>query len=136
MSSGRILYKVFVFFKSVSISIYSMHPVSNIFNKTHLQGSLPSELQDYVFSFCEGYERADLGIRSFALPVRVPTHITTIGPMLELNICTISRSDEVGATATFVEKKNTDSVKGYVSKMVKTDSDEVLYTWIKVMNHN
>jgi hypothetical protein len=121
-----------------------MNHVSNIFNKTHLQkdflgyflGNIPSELQDYVFSFCEGYERADLGIRSFALPVRVPTHITTIAPLLELNICTISRSDEVGATATFVEKKNTDSVKGYVSKMVKTDSEEVLYTWIKVMNHN
>jgi hypothetical protein len=113
-----------------------MHPVSNIFNKTHLQGSLPLELQDYVLSFCEGYERADLGIRSFALPVRVPTHITTIGPMLELNICTISRSDEVGATATFVEKKFTEGVKGYVSKMVKTDSEEILYTWIKVINHN
>jgi hypothetical protein len=121
-----------------------MHPVSNIFNKTHLQkdflgcflGNIPSELQDYVFSFCEGYERADLGIRSFALPVRVPTHITTIAPLLELNVCTISRSDEVGTTATFVEKKFTEGVKGYVSKMVKTDSEEILYTWIKVINHN
>jgi hypothetical protein len=121
-----------------------MHPVSNIFNKTHLQKDLlgplplplPSELQDYVFSFCEGYERADLGIRSFALPLRIPLHITTIAPLLEFNICTISRSDEIGATATFVEKKNTENSKGYVSKMVKTDEDEILYTWIKVIKHN
>ena len=113
-----------------------MHPVSNIFNKTHFQRNIPSELQDYVFSFCEGYERADLGIRSFALPLRIPLHITTIAPMLKLNICTISRSDGIGATATFVEKKNTENSKGYVSKMVTTDSEEVFYTWIKVINHN
>ena len=119
-----------------------MHPVSNIFNKTHLQKDLlgplplPTELQDYVFSFCEGYERADLGIRSFALPVRIPLNMTTIGPMLELNVCTISRSDGIGATATFVEKKCTENSKGYVSKMVATDEEEVSYTWIKVINHN
>ena len=56
--------------------------------------------------------------------------------MLKLNICTISRSDGIGATATFVEKKNTENSKGYVSKMVTTDSEEVFYTWIKVINHN
>ena len=122
-----------------------MHPVSNIFNKTHLQKHLqkdllgplplPLELQDYVFSFCEGYERADLGIRSFALPVRIPVNITTIGPMLELNVCTISRSDGIGATATFLEKKNTENSKGYVSKMVITDEEEASYTWIKVIPH-
>ena len=122
-----------------------MHPVSNIFNKTHLQKDLqkdllgplplPLELQDYVFSFCEGYERADLGIRSFALPVRIPVNITTIGPMLELNVCTISRSDGIGATATFLEKKNTENSKGYVSKMVITDEEEASYTWIKVIPH-
>ena len=122
-----------------------MHPVSNIFNKIHLQKDLqkdllgplplPAEIQDYVFSFCEGYERADLGIRSFALPVRIPLNMTTIGPMLELNVCTISRSDGIGATATFVEKKNTESSKGYVSKMVATDEEEVSYTWIKVIPH-
>ena len=118
-----------------------MHPVSNIFNKTHLQKDLlgplplplPTELQDYVFSFCEGYERADLGIRSFALPVRIPLNMTTIGPMLELNICTISRMSEP-TTVTFVEKKFTENSKGYVSKMV-CDEEEVSYTWIKVIQH-
>ena len=115
-----------------------MHPVSNIFNKTHLQkdllGPLPAELQDYVFSFCQGYERADLGIRSFALPVRIPVNMTTIGPMLELNVCTISRMSEP-TTATFIEKKFTENSKGYVSKMVATDEEEVSYTWIKVIPH-
>ena len=111
-----------------------MHPVSNIFNKTQLP-SLPKDIQDYVFSFCEGYERADLGIRSFALPVRIPLNMTTIGPMLELNVCTISRSDGIGATATFLEKKNTENSKGYVSKMVITDEEEASYTWIKVIPH-
>lgn len=118
-----------------------MHPVSNIFNKTYLQkdlqkdllGPLPAELQDYVFSFCEGYERADLGIRSFALPVRIPLNMTTIGPMLELNVCTISRMSEP-TTVTFVEKKNTENSKGYVSKMVS--EEDASYTWIKVINHN
>ncbi len=116
-----------------------MHPVSNIFNKTHLQKDLlgplplPTELQDYVFSFCEGYERADLGIRSFALPVRIPLNMTTIRPMLALNVCTISRMSEP-TTVTFVEKKFTENSKGYVSKMVS--EEEVSYTWIKVINHN
>ena len=123
-----------------------MNHVSNTFNKTHLRKDLqkdllgplplPAEIQDYIFSFCEGYERADLGIRSFALPVRVPVNMTTIGPLLELNVCTISRSDGIGATSTFVEKKNTENSKGYVSKMVTTDEEEASYTWIKVINHN
>lgn len=113
-----------------------MHPVSNTFNKTNFQKDLPAEIQDYVFSFCEGYERADLGIRSFALPVRIPLNMTTIGPMLELNVCTISRSDGIGATATFLEKKCTENSKGYMSKMVITDEEEASYTWIKVINHN
>ena len=113
-----------------------MNHVSNTFNKTHLQkdllGPLPAELQDYVFSFCEGYERADLGIRSFALPVRVPVNITTIGPMLELNVCNIMRSD--GVDVTFIENKNTENSKGYVSKMVSNE-EEASYTWIKVIQH-
>jgi hypothetical protein len=115
-----------------------MRPVSNIFNKTHLQKDflgplpLPSELQDYVFSFCEGYERADLGIRHVALPAHIPTHITTIGPLLELNICNVMRSDGVGVT--FIEKKNTENSKGYVSKMV-SDEEEASYTWIKVIQY-
>lgn len=108
-----------------------MHPVSNIFNKTQLP-SLPKDIQDYVFSFCEGYERADLGIRSFALPVRIPLNMTTIGPMLELNVCTISRMSEP-TTVTFVEKKFTENSKGYVSKMVS--EGEASYTWIQVIQH-
>lgn len=122
-----------------------MNHVSNIFNKTHLQKDLlgqlplPKDIQDYVFSFCEGYERScnakNLGIRSFALPVHMPLDITTISPLLELNVCTISRSDGIGATATFIEKKNTENSKGYVSKMVTTDEEEVSYTWIQVIQH-
>lgn len=109
-----------------------MNHVSNIFNKTQLP-SLPKDIQDYVFSFCEGCERADLGIRSFALPVRVPLNMTTIGPMLELNVCTISRMSEP-TTVTFIEKKNTENSKGYVSKMVSNE-EEASYTWIKVIQH-
>ena len=92
--------------------------------------SLPIEIQDYVMLFCEGHARADLGIKTVALPVQIPTCMNTLAHMLELKeIHTMYRMD--GSHTIFIEKKNTELSKGCVSKMVSETS--VQYHWIKIV---
>ena len=95
-----------------------------------LPRSLPIEIQDYIMLFCKGHERADFGIKTVALPVLIPICMSTLAHMLELKeYHTMYCMD--GSHTIFIEKKNTEFAKGYVSKMVSETS--VQYHWIKIV---
>ena len=89
---------------------------------------LPMELQDYILSFLEGYERADLGIKTVVNPVKIPPEIRNIVRKLELYECrTLFRVDK--RHTIFIEKLDTEGLNGYVSKMIQDDL--IHYHWIR-----
>jgi hypothetical protein len=86
---------------------------------------LPSELVDYILTFCEGHVRADLRVK-----VRVPMrqNVANLGEKLLLEqYYTVYPN---GCYTYFVNKKNTAWTAGYVSKMV-SDTD-VFYNWVHI----
>ena len=84
---------------------------------------LPSELVDYILSFCEGHVRADLHVKNVSVPLR--QKVVDLGEKLLLEQNCIVYPNE-GYTY-FINKKNTAWTAGYVSKMVN-DTD-VFYTF-------
>ena len=94
-----------------------------------LRGSfIPMELKDCVLSFLEGHERADLGIKTVANPVKIPPEIRNIVRKLELYECrTLFRVDKTPTI--FIEKLDTDGLNGYVCKMIQDDL--IHYHWIR-----
>jgi len=86
---------------------------------------LPSELVDYILTFCEGHVRADLRVK-----VRVPMRqiVADLGEKLLLEqYYTVYPN---GCYTYFVNKKNTAWTAGYVSKMV--NDNEVFYNWVHI----
>ena len=79
---------------------------------------IPVELQEYIFLFLEGHERADLGIKTVANRVKILPEIQNIVHMIELyEFRTMFRVD--GTYTLFIEKVNAENLKGFVSKMIK-----------------
>ncbi len=90
--------------------------------------SLPTEIQDQILLFLEGHERADLGIRTVANPVKVPPEMQTLVRKLELYECRMRFRVDKKHTI-FVEKLDTYGLNGYVSKMIQDNL--ICYYWIK-----
>lgn len=117
------------------------HEVFNEALRRSACGSLPSELQDYILSFLEGYERADLGIRTVTNPVKIPPAIQNIVHMIELyEFRTMFRVD--GTYTLFIEKVNAENLKGFITKMIidtrvqKIDGTLIIeYYWIKFCDY-
>lgn len=98
-----------------------------VFSKALLGSLIPVELQDCILSFLEGYERADLGIKTVVNPVKIPPEIRNIVRKLELYECrTLFRLDKTPTI--FIEKLDTEGLNGYVCKMIQDDL--IHYHWI------
>ena len=114
-----------------------MSATSNMFSNSFI----PIELQEYVMSFLEGHERADLGIRTVTNPVKIPPAIQNIVHMIELyEFRTMFRVD--GTYTLFIEKVNAENLKGFISKMIKDTRVQKIdgtliieYYWIKFCDY-
>lgn len=90
--------------------------------------TIPREIQDHIFLFLEGHERADLGIRTLVNPVKVPPDIINIVRKLELYEGRMRFRVDKKHTI-FVDKLDTHGLNGYVSKMIQDDL--ICYYWIR-----
>lgn len=88
---------------------------------------LPSEITDYILSFCEGHVRADLRVKNVSVPLRQNIH--GLCEKLLLDNKYIINHD--GSLIYFVNKINYMWNVGYVSKMVS--ETEISYTWIHII---
>ncbi len=93
--------------------------------------SLPSELTDYILSFCPGNIRADLNVKNISVRLRKDNYTYKLNEKILLK--QTASYYQNGTAIYFINKANTDNIVGYISKMVKIDS--IFYTWVKIV-HN
>jgi hypothetical protein len=89
---------------------------------------LPTEIIDYILSYCDGYMRFDL--KKYKIKVKLKNDIVNISNNLELETSkTYDSNYEVENI--FIKNKYTEHSVGYVNKTIKKNK-EIIYNWIYI----
>ena len=96
-----------------------------------LNNKLPTEIVDYILSYCDGYTRSDL--KKYKIKVKLKNNILNISNNLELQCYKIYNSNNEIENI-FINKKYINHSVGYITKNIKKNN-EITYYWIHIVNN-